>query len=180
MAVKIAKMSRYYDVIHGHWEISGFIWRISNIKKLNNGFLLTLRGENIEYMRNTFIKRLISNFSLKNSFALTSDSDHLSIKLKEILHSSKIFLPVYTMREGVDKRFFSLLYPPIIHPIRILYIGSLISRKRVDILIKACKISLDKGALFNLTIIELSISSSLFFKKLLHLIQLSILSFKLE
>lgn len=153
MAVKIAKMSRYYNVIHGHWEISGFIWRISNINKSDCRFLLTLRGENVAYMKDTFIKRLFLNFILKNAFSLTSVSNSLTNKLKEILHDSNLSLPVYSIRNGVDKRFFSLLYPPIIYPIKILYIGSLILRKRVDILIKSCKMALDNGALFNLTII---------------------------
>ena len=58
MAMKVLKMSRSHDVIHGNWEISGFIYRIANINKINNKFLLTLRGEKILLMKSSFLKKV--------------------------------------------------------------------------------------------------------------------------
>jgi glycosyltransferase involved in cell wall biosynthesis len=153
MAVKIAKMSRNFDIIHGHWEISGFIYGISSIKKLHNHFVLTLRGEHILNMRNNFIKRIVYKFILNKSSYIVSVNDKISFRLKEILYKYGIPLPVYTIRNGVDKKFFSLQYPITISPIEILYVGSLISRKRVDVLIRACKNALDSGVSLRLTIV---------------------------
>ena len=164
MAMKVLKMSSSHDVIHGNWEISGFIYRIAKINKINNKFLLTLRGEKILLMKSSFLKRIIYNFILKKSFFITTTSDNLSIKLKEILYKFNIFTTIHTIRNGIDKRFFSLQYPPITYPIKILYIGSLISGKRVDVLIMACKIAIDKGASLELTIIGDGVEKENIFK----------------
>jgi glycosyltransferase involved in cell wall biosynthesis len=50
--------------------------------------------------------------------------------------------------------FFNLEYPDVYQGrVHILYIGSIIPRKRVDILVKACKIAFDAGCRFQLTIV---------------------------
>src|SRR5262249_25213423 len=117
MAIKTAKIGIISDVIHGHWEISAFIYRILNIKKLNKKFLLTLRGENIIHIKNSLVKRLFFKFISKKIHYLTSVDNNLSINIKEVLYNYGIYIPVYTIKNGVDKRFFSLRYPSITYPV---------------------------------------------------------------
>lgn len=153
MVIKITKLSKSCDVIHNNWIISGFLSRISSFRKFNSPNLLTLRGRDLESIKNIFIGKSILKNILKHSYAVTAVSDDLTHKINKELHYYNIHLPVYTITNGVDQKFFTLRYPYTIHPVRFIYIGSLIPGKRVDVLIKSCKIALDKGASFHLTIV---------------------------
>lgn len=154
MALKIARMQNTCDLIHGHWMISSvFIW-LGNVRRLRKSFVLTCRQHEFDMISMDFIKNFFIKKCLLTASHIVSVSENLTHILENILSIYKKTTSLSTIPNGVDAKFFNIGYPDFYkETIHILYIGSIIPRKRVDILIKACKIALDAGCRLQLTIV---------------------------
>jgi glycosyltransferase involved in cell wall biosynthesis len=101
-----------------------------------------------------FIKKFFINNYLLTVSHIVSVSENLTNIMKNILYSYDKSTPVSTVPNGVDEKFFNVKYPDFYKDtVNILYIGSIIPRKRVDVLIKACKTAIDEGCILQLTIV---------------------------
>ena len=118
-------------IIHAHWLPNGLVGIL--LKKVKNiPLVITIRGTD-QSLLNLPVLGKICVWILKNCDVITTVSEDLKNKVSEIsgLNTKTIFIP-----NGVNmpKKY---VQPPISNKYKFLYVGSLIPRKGVDILIKA-------------------------------------------
>jgi glycosyltransferase involved in cell wall biosynthesis len=154
MAMKIARLQHTCDILHGHWMIASLLIWLGNGGYLRKPFVLTCRQHEFEMIPSAFIKRFFIDKCLLRASYIVAVSESLTNIMRRIVHDNNKCIPVSTIPNGVDEIFFRAEYTDNYkETINILYIGSIIPRKRVDVLVKSCKIAIEKGCRLQLTIV---------------------------
>lgn len=169
MSIRVARHRAYYEIIHGHWILANIIDMLSSLKKTSTPCVVTLRGADVKIFALRIVREIFFRFHVfhKTFFATVSQSlaeEFLFFLRKE---RNNIAIPLEIVPNGIEKEFFAIEPCDGSQPTKFLYIGSLIPRKRVDQLIEACKIALNKGRHFHLKIVGEGPEK----EKIIHLIQ---------
>ncbi len=151
MLIRTLRMQSQYDVLHCHWLVSGCIGALANVRK-NRKLLLTIRGEEMALVNTKPLLARLAAWIFQHVHAITTVSPSLSQTTRAFADCHKIPCAVYTIANGVSSIFFHLPFPPHDQHIQIVYLGSLIPRKRVTTLVQACVLALEQRAKFHLTV----------------------------
>ncbi|MBI5557283.1 MAG: glycosyltransferase family 4 protein [Deltaproteobacteria bacterium] len=135
MATNIIRQSSQYDVIHAHWAVCGAMAVLTQpFHKLP--VITTLRGSDFHFSQEKAPHRLLLAQAVNGSAVTTAVSENMADTLRGAFNRQEIrFVP-----NGVDDVFFRLpvAEPPSPDcPWKLLYVGSLIPMKGVDILLRA-------------------------------------------
>ena len=134
MLVHTLILAKKSDVIHAHWTINGVIAGLAGLLA-GKPVLTSLRGEDVNRGASSWIHRGLLSLCLRLSDVVTtvSISMHRDICAEFPVWSSKVFF----VPNGIDDDFFS------VQPVRrkekpvVLVLGSLLSVKRVDLVVAA-------------------------------------------
>jgi glycosyltransferase involved in cell wall biosynthesis len=151
MLLATLRVQRSNDILHCHWLVSGCIGALANVRKRRKIFL-TIRGEEIAFVRSKPLLARLAAWIFQRVHAVTTVSPSLSQTTRGFAESHNIPCAVHTIENGISSTFFRVPAPPQCQPIQIVYLGSLIPRKRVTTLVQACVLALEQGAQFHLTI----------------------------
>ncbi|MFZ5759356.1 MAG: glycosyltransferase [Thermodesulfobacteriota bacterium] len=136
MAVHLIREGKQHDLIHAHWSICGALAVLTRPLH-GRPVVTTLRGSDVHFSRDGTAFRFLLNRAVRGSAAVVGVSkgmvNDLCSRFTEIQEKCG-FVP-----NGVDERYFRI---PLERagenrPLRILFIGSLLSLKGIDVLIRA-------------------------------------------
>lgn len=151
MLLKTLRVQRQHDLLHCHWLISGCIGALANIRSQKK-ILLTIRGEEITLVSTKPLLARLAAWIFQHVHAITTVSPSLSQTTRAFADCHNVSCPVHTIENGVRSTFFDLPFPPQGQHVKIVFLGSLIPRKRVTTLVQACVLALARGARFQLTL----------------------------
>src|SRR5690554_2085872 len=131
----IWRYSRGVDLIHANWSLPGvFAGIVGLIKRIP--VVTTLRGDDVSNLRSSWVRRSVLSLLLRSNARLITVSPSMAQELSSMFPlSSASFQHI---PNGVDENFLSVnsLQEGEIVP-RLLCVGSLIKRKRIDTAIEA-------------------------------------------
>jgi len=131
----ILRLARESDLILANWAFCGVLARFSS--PLHHKPIVTvLRGSDVKIGGGDWRSSLFLNTALKGSKLVVCVGKELETWLRKTADYPE---KIYHIPNGIYERFFSIDFPKISPTINILFIGSLIPRKGVDILLKAIK-----------------------------------------
>jgi len=136
MALHIVFLSKGVDLIHAHWSACGFIAGI--IKPLHKKpIVTTLRGTDVRWSRSSAFYRFIHNNCIRLSSFIVGVSEKIVERLKKEqpgLSGKFVFIP-----NGIDQSFLEIKrsLPSNLVDLRLLFVGSLVKPKGIDILLRA-------------------------------------------
>jgi glycosyltransferase involved in cell wall biosynthesis len=137
MALSLIRLARQHNIIHAHWSICGALAVLTQPIH-QRPVITTLRGSDINHAKKSRIFYLLHKKAIQKSIFIAGVSQAIVNDLRRQYPgmSDKIrFVP-----NGVDNVFYALpterdhLAP---YPFKLLFIGSLIPRKGLDVLLKA-------------------------------------------
>jgi glycosyltransferase involved in cell wall biosynthesis len=137
MALSLIRLARQHDIIHAHWSICGALAVLTQPIH-QRPVITTLRGSDINYAKKSRIFYLLHKEAIQKSIFIAGVSQAIADDLRRQYPgmADKIrFIP-----NGVDDAFYALpterdhLAPS---PFKLLFIGSLIPLKGLDVLLKA-------------------------------------------
>jgi len=133
MFVACLRMAGKVDLLHGNWSIPGLIAGISSRLRGRHS-IVTLRGEDVNRARNSRIFRLMLKACMFMNQYIVTVSEAMRDELSELYpsYSNRIMF----ISNGVDN-FTSEIRPTFMAPLRLLTVGSLIRRKRIDVILRA-------------------------------------------
>lgn len=150
MAAHLIHLAHFYDLIHAHWSICGALAVLTHPFH-KKAVVTTLRGADIDWARRRGLYAWIHRKAISGSRFTIGVSRHLVSELQEqhpALSDRFSFIP-----NGVNKAIYAVspsARPPV-PPLKFLFIGSLISRKGVDVVLNAFGF-LEKSQNWRLTI----------------------------
>ena len=136
MVLHLVVLAKYFDIIHAHWSICGCVACLTKSAH-KKPVLTTVRGSDIKLSNAFFPYKAIHEISVKGSLFTVG----VSRKIVDDLTSSRraisgrfVFIP-----NGVDESFHSVTRSLDFRasPLRLLFLGSLVKGKGVNILIQA-------------------------------------------
>lgn len=136
MTVSLIKEGKQHDLIHAHWSICGALAVLTRPLH-GRPVVTTLRGSDVHFSREKTAFRFLLNRAVQGSAAVVGVSkemvNDLHRRFVEIQEKCR-FVP-----NGVDERYFRIPLERAREnrPLRILFIGSLLSLKGIDVLIRA-------------------------------------------
>ena len=151
MLLTTLRVQNQYDILHCHWLVSGCIGVLANARK-HRKVLLTIRGEEISLVSTRPLLARVVAWIFQHVHAITTVSPFLSQTTRAFANYHKVPCPVHTIENGVHSTFFALPFPPQDQHVHIVYLGSLIPRKRVTTLVQACVLAQAQGAQLQLAI----------------------------
>lgn len=137
MGLSLIQLARQHDIIHAHWSICGSLAVLTQPIH-QRPVITTLRGSDINHAKKSHIFNLLHKKAIQKSRFIVGVSQAIATDLRRQHHdlADKIrFVP-----NGVDDDFYALtsgrdhLAPS---PLKLLFIGSLIPLKGLDVLLKA-------------------------------------------
>lgn len=130
----ILALAREVDLILANWAICGALaWILCPFH--HKPIITVLRGSDIKIKEGELVTNsLFLNAALKGSKAVVCVGKDLEKRLKKASNFSE---KVHHIPNGIHEHFFSLALPKPAPTINILFVGSLIPRKGVDILLRA-------------------------------------------
>ncbi len=151
--IKIIRLAREADVIHANWIINGYMCALAGIIT-GTPVILTLRGEDVNQHKKSFVSRLISGILFRRIKMFTAVSGDFCGFLKDTgLPDEKVaFVPNgVEAKEPAPDDLSRFRRENCIDSGRtnILFVGSLIKRKGVEYLLRAMKrLGSDRVTLF--------------------------------
>ena len=152
MALSLIQLARQHDIIHAHWSACGALSVLTQPIH-QKPVITTLRGSDVNHAKRSRIFYLLHKKAIQKSIFIVGVSQAIAIDLRR-QHpgmSDKIrFVP-----NGVDDAFYALptgrdhLAPS---PFKLLFIGSLIPLKGLDVLLKALA-GINSQASWTLTVV---------------------------
>jgi len=136
MALNIVILSKQVDLIHAHWSACGFIAGIT--KPLHKKpVITTLRGTDVRWSRSSAFYRFVHNNCIRLSSFIVGVSEKIVESLKKEkpwLSGKFVFIP-----NGIEQSFLEIKRSPPSNlvDLRLLFVGSLIKPKGIDILLRA-------------------------------------------
>ena len=137
MGLSLIRLARQHNIIHAHWSVCGALAVLTQPIH-QKPVITTLRGSDVNITKKSRIYNLLHKKAIQKSIFIVGVSQAIATDLRR-QHpgmSDKIrFVP-----NGVDDAFYALptgrdhLAPS---PFKLLFIGSLIPRKGLDVLLKA-------------------------------------------
>ncbi|MCO5097923.1 MAG: glycosyltransferase family 4 protein [Rhodocyclaceae bacterium] len=152
MFLHIIWRARAAQLIHANWAICGLIAGLAG-RFLGKPVITTLRGEDVMRTRRAGLDRLILFGCLKLSNRVVAVSEEIRSWIRSTFPSCADRISL--IENGVEPAFFEAGESRIINAgqcFRLLYIGSLIPRKNVDLILQAIE-KLDRGVDVRLTIV---------------------------
>lgn len=137
MGLSLIRLARQNDIIHAHWSVCGAL-AVMTQQIHQRPVITTFRGSDVNYPKKSRIFNLLNKKAIQKSRFIVSVSQSIANDLRRRHHdlADKIrFVP-----NGVDDNFYALtsgrehLAPS---PLKLLFIGSLIPLKGLDVLLKA-------------------------------------------
>jgi glycosyltransferase involved in cell wall biosynthesis len=137
MGLSLIRLARQHDIIHAHWSICGALAVLTQPIH-QKPVITTLRGSDVNHAERSRIFNLLHKKAIQKSIFIVGVSQAIATDLGRQYHglADKIrFVP-----NGVDNTFYALatgrdhLAPS---PFKLLFIGSLIPLKGLDVLLKA-------------------------------------------
>ena len=152
MGLSLIRLARQHDIIHAHWSVCGALAVLTQPIH-QRPVITTLRGSDVNHAERSRIVNLLHKKAIQKSIFIAGVSQAIATDLRR-QHpgmSDKIrFVP-----NGVDDVFYALpterdhLAPS---PFKLLFIGSLIPRKGLDVLLKALA-GINSQASWSLTVV---------------------------
>ncbi|MGB9496749.1 MAG: glycosyltransferase [Dissulfuribacterales bacterium] len=137
MGLSLIRLARQHDIIHAHWSICGALAVLTQPIH-QRPVITTLRGSDVNHAKKSQIFNLLHKKAMQKSIFMVGVSHAIATELRR-QHpglSNKIrFVP-----NGVDDAFYTLPAGRdhfASSPLRLLFIGSLIPLKGLDVLLKA-------------------------------------------
>ena len=136
MGLALVRFAKNFNLIHAHWSICGLVAIIT--KPLHHKpVITTLRGSDVSWAEKILFYRMFHSYTLRHSDFVVGVNGVIvdRLKLKYSTRSERfVFIP-----NGVDHAFFEAYREHTIStsPIKLLFVGSLIKRKGLDVLINA-------------------------------------------
>jgi len=150
MALNIVRLAQKHDLIHAHWSVCGAVAAATGILH-NRPVVTTIRGSDNFMAKKRKPYTRLHNMAIKGSKYLVGVSTALVSELKKDypdLSDRFLFVP-----NGIDDQFYTINSGdrPKFPPLKLLFVGSLIQLKGVDVLIKALS-RLSPGLNWELTV----------------------------
>ena len=150
MALNIVRLAQKHDLIHAHWSVCGAVAAATSILH-NRPVVTTIRGSDNFMAKKRKPYTRLHNMAIKGSKYLVGVSTALVSELKKDypdLSDRFLFVP-----NGIDDQFYTINSGdrPKFPPLKLLFVGSLIQLKGVDVLIKALS-RLSPGLNWELTV----------------------------
>jgi len=137
MALSLIRLAGQHDIIHAHWSICGALAVLTQPIH-QKPVITTLRGSDVNHAKKSRIFYLLHKKAMQKSIFIAGVSQAITTDLRR-QHpgmSDKIrFIP-----NGVDNAFYALPAGrdhSVLSPFKLLFIGSLIPLKGLDVLLKA-------------------------------------------
>ncbi len=129
----LTTMARKCDVILANWAICGAMagWLTALHKKL---IITVLRGSDVHAEDENNSKSFLLRAAFKRSQAVVCVGAEIYERLKKTISAPE---KLFHIPNGIHEQFFRLDLPKPAPMIRLLFVGSLIPRKGVDVLLKA-------------------------------------------
>ncbi len=152
MGLSLIRMARQHDIIHAHWSVCGALAVLTQPIH-QKPVITTLRGSDVNHAKKSRIFNLLHKKAIQKSRFIVGVSQAIATDLGRQHHglADKIrFVP-----NGVDDAFYALatgrdhLAPS---PFKLLFIGSLIPLKGLDVLLKALA-GINSQASWTLTVV---------------------------
>jgi glycosyltransferase involved in cell wall biosynthesis len=150
-----AYWSRGYDIIHANWTLSGVSAWITQWLH-HCPYFVTVHGSDIFQATHMFLPRILTRRALGKSRGVIAVSQALA---DEVIKMGVNPEKVHVISNGVDLGKFSFGVPEMREPI-ILYVGSLIERKCVHVLITAFSLVINDLPDYRLVIVGEGILSN--------------------
>jgi glycosyltransferase involved in cell wall biosynthesis len=152
MGLSLIRLARQHDIIHAHWSVCGALAVLTQPIH-QKPVITTLRGSDVNITKKSRIFNLLHKKAIQKSIFIAGVSQAIATDLRR-QHpgmSDKIrFVP-----NGVDDVFYALPTGRdhlATSPFKLLFIGSLIPLKGLDVLLKALA-SINSLALWSLTVV---------------------------
>jgi glycosyltransferase involved in cell wall biosynthesis len=152
MGLSLIQLARQHDIIHAHWSVCGAMAVLTQPIH-QKPVITTLRGSDVNHAKKSRIFNLLHKKAIQKSRFIVGVSQAIATDLGRQHHglADKIrFVP-----NGVDDAFYALatgrdhLAPS---PFKLLFIGSLIPLKGLDVLLKALA-GINSQASWTLTVV---------------------------
>jgi len=137
MSLSLIRLARQHDIIHAHWSASGAIAVLTQPIH-RRPVITTLRGSDVYKAKKSGAFSLLHRKSIRGSSFTVGVSQIMAAELRR--QHPGMTDKIRFVSDGVDDAFYAL---PVerhrlsLSPFKLLFVGSLIPRKGLDVLLKA-------------------------------------------
>lgn len=135
MAWRCLRLAQHADLIHANWAICGVIASLVG-RLTRRPVVTTLRGDDVSGETRSWMKRRLLDAAVNGSHSIVCVSEAMATQLRaRYMHRAQ---DIHVCLNGIDETFLKVAHSSgMAGKLRVVAIGSLISRKGYDVLIDA-------------------------------------------